>query len=361
MKKATSRDVAKLAGVSQTTVSFILNSTPGVSFSEETRRRVHEAAKQLNYVPNSFAKGLKTNESKLIGLLVPSMVNPFYPMLTQRIENYSALKGYNVLLCCTERLPEREVDYLNLLAEKLVDGIIYTFTPHYLKNAVRLSRQIPIVLIGEKEEEISLSTLSLNGFKCGALLAQHLLELGHRSIAYVMSPVKSVSYTRQRRLDGIKSKIQEFGLPEESLKVYTARPVSSDASDGLFEIDAGYQGAEYLLKNTDVTAIIGVNDMVAVGIVSCILNDGHYKVPDDISVCGFDNTFLSEMFRPKITTIDYCSPYLCKFAVDMLVESGVGEEGNVLKLENEPHLVVRSSTGPVKARSLRPDALKAVF
>lgn len=351
MKKATSRDVAALAGVSQTTVSFILNSTPGVSFSEDTRKKVLAAAEQLNYVPNSFAKGLKTNESKLIGLLVPSMVNPFYPMLTQRIEKYATSKGYNVLLCCTQRQPEKEVAYLNLLAEKLVDGIIYTFTPHYQKNAVKLSRQIPIVLMSEKEEEMRLNTISLNGFQCGALLAQHLLELGHRSIAYVLSPVKSVSLTRQRRLEGICSKLQEFGLPENALKVYTAQPPATDISEGSFETDAGYQATEYLLRETDVTAIIGVNDMVALGAVSCILNDGRVHIPEDISVCGFDNIFLSEMFRPQITTIDYCSPYLCKLAVDMLIDAGVSEEGNILKLENEPHLVVRNSTGPARPRS----------
>lgn len=350
MKKATSRDVAKLAGVSQTTVSFVINNTPGVSLSEETRKKVLSAVKELNYVPNSFAKSLKTNESKLIGLLVPTMINPFYPMLAQYIEKYAATRGYNVLLCCTYSQAEREDSYLDLISEKGVDGIIYTFSPHYLKHATKLSRCIPIVLMSEKSDDIHLNTISLNGFQCGVLIAQHLLELGHRSIAYIMSPVKSVSLTRERRLEGIRSTLMEFGLPSNALKVYSFETIDG-YTDGSLETDAGYKLTERLIRETDVTAIIGVNDMVALGAISCLLNDRQLRVPEDISVCGFDNSYLSDMLRPKITTVDYRAQYLSKLAVDMLVDASTTEENHgVLKLESEPRLVVRESTGPARPR-----------
>ncbi len=348
MKKATSRDVAKLAGVSQTTVSFVINNTPNVSVSEETRKKVLYAARELNYVPNSFAKGLKTKKSKLIGLIVPTMINPFYPMLAQKIQEYASAKGYSVLLCSTNRIPEKEQEYLELLVEKSVDGIIYTFTPHFLSKVTRLSQQIPIVLVGEKSDKINLNTISLNGFRSGQLVAQHLVELGHRKIAYIMSPVTTVSLARVKRLEGIRATLREHGL-ENGLIVRTA---SYDGfNEGKLEIEAGYQLASELIRETDITAIIGVNDMVALGVVSCILNEGKLRIPDDISVCGFDNIYLSDMIRPKITTVDYFTIYQCKLAVDMLIENPSNDFTDVLKVENEPRLIKRESTGPAKTRS----------
>ena len=201
MKRATSKDVARLAGVSQTTVSFVINNTPGVSLSDETRRKVLEAAQKLQYIPNSFAKGLKTHQSKLLGVFLPSMDNPFYPMLMKYIERYTAGRGYNVLLCCTYRNPEREHAYLDLCMEKQVDGIIYLFTPNWIKRVVQIASTLPVVLISEKSDDVPLNTISLNGLRCGQLMAQHLLDLGHRRIAYIMSSVTSISLTRQKRLE----------------------------------------------------------------------------------------------------------------------------------------------------------------
>lgn len=171
MKRATSKDVAKLAGVSQTTVSFVMNNTPNVSLSEETRKKVLDAANQLQYIPNSFARGLKTSQSKLLGVFLPTMDNPYYPMLMQYIEKYTVRLGYSVILCCTYRNPEREKAYLDLCEEKHMDGVIYLFTPNWMKRVVQLSHTIPVVLLSEKSDDIPLNTISLNGFRCGYLLS----------------------------------------------------------------------------------------------------------------------------------------------------------------------------------------------
>ena len=167
MKRATSKDVAKLAGVSQTTVSFVMNNTPNVSLSEETRKKVLDAANQLQYIPNSFARGLKTSQSKLLGVFLPTMDNPYYPMLMQYIEKYTARLGYSVILCCTYRNPEREKAYLDLCEEKHMDGVIYLFTPNWMKRVVQLSHTIPVVLLSEKSDDIPLNTISLMGFDVG--------------------------------------------------------------------------------------------------------------------------------------------------------------------------------------------------
>lgn len=344
MKRATSKDVARLAGVSQTTVSFVLNNTPGISLSEETRQKVLDAARQLQYIPNSFAKGLKTNQSKLLGVFLPSLDNPFYPMLMQYIENYTAGRNYNVLLCCTYRNPEREHAYLDLCMEKQVDGIIYLFTPNWLKQVVQISNSIPVVLISEKSDDVPLNTISLNGFSCGRLLAQHLLALGHRRLAYIMSPVTSVSLTRQMRLAGIRSAVRDAGLPADVLQAITASAGGHYAT----EAEAGYEVMGQLLRDKDVTAVIGVNDMVAFGALSCVLNTPGVQVPRDLSICGFDNLYLSGMAHPSLTTVDYCTESLCKLAVDMVLSDS--RDPNILKLASEPQLILRESTGPAPQR-----------
>ena len=246
MKRATSKDVAKLAGVSQTTVSFVMNNTPNVSLSEETRKKVLDAANQLQYIPNSFARGLKTSQSKLLGVFLPTMDNPYYPMLMQYIEKYTARLGYSVILCCTYRNPEREKAYLDLCEEKHMDGVIYLFTPNWMKRVVQLSHTIPVVLLSEKSDDIPLNTISLNGFRCGYLVAKYLLDLGHKSIAFLMSSVSSVSLTRTKRLEGIRSAIRDAGLPPETLQVFTA-PLGDS---GQSEAEAGYSIMEQDRKST---------------------------------------------------------------------------------------------------------------
>lgn len=342
MKRATSKDVAKLAGVSQTTVSFVMNNTPGVSLSEETKKKVLEAAKELHYIPNSFGKGLRTSQSKLLGIFLPSLNNPFYPMVMQYIENHTAKLNYNVMLCCTYRNSEREKTYLDLCIEKQVDGIIYLFTPNWLKRVTQISHSIPVLLLSEKSDDIPLNTISLNGFQCGRLLAEHLLALGHREIAYAVSPVTSVSLTRSMRLEGIKSAIKAAGLPPSALHILDT-PSLPDLSS---EADVGYHLMRQVLSDPKITAVIGVNDLVAFGLLSYALNTPGVKVPQDISICGFDNTFLSGLSHPRLTTVDYCTEALCRLAVDMVLNNST--DSSILKLAGEPQLIVRESTGPAR-------------
>lgn len=341
MKRATSKDVAKLAGVSQTTVSFVMNNTPNVTLPEETRKKVLDAARQLQYVPNSFARGLKTSQSKLLGVFLPTMDNPYYPMLMQYIERYTVKLGYNVILCCTYRNPDREKAYLDLCEERRVDGIVYLFTPNWVKRVTQLSYTIPVVLLSEQSGEIPLNTISLNGFQCGQLVAKHLLGLGHQRIAFLMSSVSSVSLTRAKRLEGVRCAIRDAGLPPETLQVFTGALGDSGQS----EAEAGYSIMERLLREEpQITAVIGVNDLVAFGALSSVLNCESNRIPQDISICGFDNIYLSSMTHPKLTTVSYCTEALCELAVDMVLKAS--EDSDVLKLASEPQLIVRESTGP---------------
>ncbi len=345
MKKPTSKDVAKLAGVSQSTVSFVLNNKNDVSISPETRAKVFEAAKKLNYVPNIFGKGLRTNRSMILGLMIPTITNPYYPMLTQQIEEYASNEGYNIILCNTYRNKDKEEFYLNLLLEKAVDGIIYGFTPNFSELLNKISKTVPIVIIGEKDDSVNISTVGLNSFRAGEMTVQHLIELGHKKIAFITSPLTNISLSRERRLKGIISKLKEYHLDKNLIvKAYTSE---YEITDSTYEIEIGYELAIDLIKETDVTAIIGVNDMVAFGAMNAILNQG-LKIPDDISICGFDNIYLSRLIKPKMTTIDHHITHRSKLAFDLLLKKIAGEEDSILRIEYEPKLVIRESTGPSK-------------
>ncbi len=345
MKKATSVDVAKMAGVSQSTVSFVLNNKADVTISEATKTKVLEAAKKLNYVPNSFAKGLKTNQSKLIGLMIPTVTNPFYPMLTQSIEEYAASKGYNVLLCNTYRRIDKEKFYLDLLLEKAVDGIIYGFTPNFNEHVSNIARQLPVVIVGEKDENVKINTIGLNSFNAGELVSQHLIDLGHKKIAFISTPLTKTSLSRQKRLNGVIYTMKKNNL--ENNLIIKAQTEERETYDSTYEIETGYDLTSSLLAETEVTAVIGVNDMVAFGALNAIIQKGR-KVPQDMSVCGFDNIYLSKMIKPGITTVDHFTSHRSKLALDLLIDRISGRTDNIYRIEYEPLLVIRESTAKAK-------------
>lgn len=348
MKKVTSLDVARMAGVSQSTVSFVLNNRQDIQISEETRQKVMDAAEKLNYVPNSFAQGLKTNKSKLLGLIMPTITNPYFPLLTQLIEEYAASKGYNVLLCNTYRRPEVEKESLDLLTEKSVDGIIYLFNPTFTNYINNASKSIPIVMIGEKMDDLNIHTVGLDSYAAGKMVAEHLISLGHKHFAFISTPMNEISIARMRRFEGVKACLKENGL-DENLVLETAED-EYEIIDSTYEIEIGYNLSKKILEYKDkTTAFIGVNDMVAFGIMN-YANTSSVKIPDEISVCGFDNIYLSKVIKPGITTIDHLLEQRVRFAMQMMLDliNKTDANSQVTKLVLEPHLIVRGSTGRFK-------------
>ncbi len=351
MKKVTSQSVAKLAGVSQATVSLVLNGKQNVSFSHETIDKVIVAARQLNYklpATSPFPGAANTN---LIGLLVPTLSNPYYPMITQIIEQKALSQGYHILLCNTNRNLNTEAYYLNLLSKNLVNSIIYTFSPGFPDKIKKISDSLPIVLIGEKDESLHIDTVGLSSYKAGMLIADHLIDLGHKKIAFVSTPIDSMTFSRKRRLDGIVDKLKEHDL-DQQLVVKSASE-EHEVPSNIYEIEVGYRLTQELMAESDVTAIIAVNDITACGVVNA-LNSMHYKIPQQISVCGFDNIFLSAITHPTLTTIDHCVDHRAKTAVDIAIERMAHRKTdspiekslitNIYKIEYQPQIIIRNST-----------------
>lgn len=353
MKKVTSTDVARLAGVSQATVSMVLNNKIGPSFSEETKNRVLDAARQLGYTLP--AQNVTVPDKNLIAVFIPTLTNPYYTQLTSFIEKYALAQGYKILLCNTSRNKEFESYYLDYFSKTKVAGIIFTFVPSYPLLAEQLALSLPIVLIGEKTDDMTIPSIELNNVKAGYIIGEHLLALNHRHFAFFSTPFNNVSLARTQRLEGLRQALKENGL-EDNLHIYSGdHLMESDHSSTPYEYEIGYTLTRQFLKDSSpATALIGVNDMTALGIIGCLSEQGH-KVPEDYSVCGFDNIFVSNVSIPSITTIDHHLHLRSEAAVDMILskQPSYTKGGHlnhinpqVNKIEYAPQLLPRSSTGP---------------
>jgi LacI family transcriptional regulator len=352
--KISSRDVAKLAGVSQATVSLILNDSNRVSFSEQTRDKVRAAARELGYELPEKKGGLR--KTGLVLVLVPTLSNPYYSELGRMLESLGESDGIKIIVCNTSRKSETEGYYLDFFMNAGINGIIYTFLPSLPQRVGLLANEIPIAIIGEKQDELSICSIELSNFRSAALLGDHLYELGHRRFAFISTNLNRMTLARRQRLEGLRLAAVHHGLGEDAVQLISP-PEALDESNA----DSGLQPYEYTMGKTltadalangsTATALIGVNDMTAIGIMNA-LNDAGYKIPEDYSVCGFDNIFLSAITSPGITTIDHHLSMRCRAALDIIIagnKTNTSDGSKVFtqanKIEYTPRLIVRGSTG----------------
>lgn len=358
MKKPTSSDVAKLAGVSQAAVSLILNGNEKISFSQETKERVFEAAKELGYkLPQRKAK--ERSKFRILLVFVPTLTNAYYSELVQHVEEFAEPRGYHVMVCNTFRNPELEQHYLDTQLGNHVAGIIYSFLPSFPELAEKIAGTIPSVIIGEKRDNLALCSVGLNNANAGALLAEHLYQLGHRHIAFLSTPLDRFTLARSQRLEGIRHQMELRGIAD-NLEVIVAdyKEQDSGSQGGMpYEYAVGCQlTAKALRQQTRATAFIGVNDMTALGIMMELTNRG-FSIPGDFSVCGFDNIFTANVTTPGLTTIEHHLRARCHAAAEMLINQDypnlmdagqVSELALVKHIEYAPRLMTRQSTGVAK-------------
>ena len=352
MKKATSQDVARLAGVSQATVSLILNNSDKITFSSETKERVFAAAQELNYELPRRKKQPNKKNNRMLLVLTPTLTNPYYSELIQAVEDYADSLGYRVIVCNTFRKSDLEKYYLDTFLGSHVDGLIYTFLPSFPHLIEQVSSTTPVVIIGEKEEDLAIRSIELSNVNAGAMLAEHLYQLGHRKLAFLSTPFNQFTLARGQRLEGIRRQLESHGLTD-GLKAIVEDPrAETDMQDGglPYEYIVGRRlAAEFLRRKEDATALIGVNDMTALGILNELQAQG-FHIPRDYSVCGFDNIFASSVTTPTLTTIDHHLYTRCRSAVDMILSQNEkrasAQPAMVNKIEYTPQLIVRGSTGP---------------
>jgi len=346
MKKPTMNDVAKLAGVSQTTVSFVLNNAP-IAISDEVRQRIYAAVETLGYQHRTRSKKAPKSGEKLIILLIPNASNAFYLELIKHVSFFVSQKGYKLFVINTNRNAADEEGYLKFLSSvgHQIAGIIYGFTPSVTDFSFLDVRNIPITVIGEMVENPSISSVTLDSIKSGEMVANYLIGLGHKDIVYITSPPRTVSLSRERRLTGIQCAVEGKG----TLTVLSGKNENEFESEN-YEVEIGYQFTlEYYKKQKpSATAFIGANDMIAFGIIKA-LKELNIKVPHQVSVCGFDNILFSDLTNPSLTTVDHCLYWRCSMAVDIIVNKKKFEVPPVINYD--PVLIVRASSGPAPKSS----------
>ncbi|HJA65691.1 transcriptional regulator [Lachnoclostridium sp. An169] len=353
-KKVTSSDVAKKAGVSQATVSMVLNKKYNVSFSKEVIRKVEEAAAELGYeVPKHRAKKEEKRE-KLLVVISPNLTNPYYVMLLQGIESRAAEQGFGIFVCNTQRDLGMEERYLKMMPQLNPQGIIYICNPSqcFMETVVDLAKRIPVVVINNQDERLEVDAVELDNSKLGRLMARHLLELGHRHVAYIAPPLTARQKQRSRRVEGFLKEFQKAGLGENVVIKAADEQIDRDIPGIDSEYKIGYNLTRELLKeHQELTAIVGLNDMIAFGIMDA-LHDEKYKVPGDMSVMGCDNTLFSKVKKVSLTTIEHFVIYKGMDACDIIMKKIKSrtkhyteiEPVSIYHVEYEPQIVVRGTT-----------------
>jgi LacI family transcriptional regulator len=328
---ATIKDVARIAGVSYTTVSHVVNSTRPVS--PAVRMRVEAAIAQLGYVPSGVARSLRARSTSTIGLVVPNSTNPFFAELARGIEDECERNGYCVLLCNSDDNPVKQRNYLRVLQEKRIDGIIVASVGIDGALAEGLTgARVPVVTVDRSIEGLSTDLVQID-HEAGAWLAtRHLLELGHTRIGCIAGP--AITSVSTLRVDGMRRACAEAGvaLPAEAV-------VASD-----FTSPGGYRAAQQLLDTLRPTAIFAGNDMMGIGALRAAAERG-IAVPAELSVIGFDDIELTRYVYPTLSTVGSSIVRMGETAARTLLER-IGGSAGVAPVRRvlSPELQVRDST-----------------
>lgn len=299
---STIKEVAKLAGVSPSTVSRALSNR--IFVEEETRQKVLKAVKELDYKPSFMAKALREGRTYTIALLVPDINSLYYPMIMKSVEKCTTQSGYSIILCNNNESIECEKRNLEMLGSRGIDGILCMSVEDDIRHLLRFQKEkkVPIVLLNRNFAE-DISCVSIDNEYGGYLMVKYLLDMGHRKIAGMFG-----DFSRQRfreRYDGCKRAMEEYGV--ENYKKYFIYNVNT--------IEEAYRCTqEVMLKEDKPTAFFASLDILAIGIYSGIGETG-LTIPGDVSVAGFDNIFMTEYMTPPLTT--YNAP------VDRLAEESV--------------------------------------
>jgi DNA-binding LacI/PurR family transcriptional regulator len=312
----------------------------------ETVRRIESAIERLGYRPNWAARQLKTGFSPVIGLLVPSVANPFHAGMARAVEVAAQKRGFQVVLGNTLRDPLRERRYAEDFFGFGMRGVIAGSSPFDLDHLADLAaRGLSVVAFDvtapPEADEPAMDTVSIDNRRAGYLATRHLLELGHRRIGYISGATPTMS--RRERLQGYGEALAEAGI--ESDPQLVAAGGAADGYDDTHAAEHGRDAARRLLELPNPpTALVGLNDMHAIGACAAVRDRGA-TVPNDVSVVGIDDITLAGLFNPPLTTVRQPIEELGEAAVDLLAERLSGEEtGPPRHVVMDPTLVVRAST-----------------
>lgn len=346
-KSITIYDIAKMADVSVATVSRVLSKSD-YPVSAELRERVLKVAEKHRYIPNMLGKQLKTNKNMMIGVIIPTITNPFYPAVVLGVEEMARKNNYHVLLSNSMQDPELEDIYLEAIFERQIKGLVISSISNnreLLKNL--MDRGLKVVALDQKLDLEGVGQVSFGFRKGGYLATKFLLDKGHRKIAYVTAPLNR--YSRKNIYSGYKDALEEYGVPlnDDFIQISKQEQV---LQDGSFEFENGRELTRRLLGQSEVpTAIFACNDMTALGVINELAAQG-MKVPEDMSVMGFDNIEFAQMTQPGLTTIKQPNYEMGKLACHLLVDMMQDKNhatGGGMDIVLQPQVVERGTVSPI--------------
>ncbi|MEI7728195.1 MAG: LacI family DNA-binding transcriptional regulator [Verrucomicrobiota bacterium] len=332
----TLKDIAEKADVSIMTVSKVLHDAPDIS--TETKARVSALAQQMGYVPNTMARSLRSRTTKLFGLAIPTITHPGFIRLVLALEEKAFDAGYDLLITHTLGLPEREEAVIRRLLARRVDGIfiapVYRFgnsAPAYREIQ---TRQVPTVILGHRAPFCSqFCGVETDELTASIKLTQHLIGLGHRRIAFFAGP--SLSPIAQERMEGYRHALRDAGLELDDRLIFEA---------GMTIEEGEKTAAAMLQESTQATAVLAVNDLVAIGAINAFTKAGRH-VPNDLSVAGFGNFMVGEYFKVPLTTTSQPKYRLGTAAFEAMLNLLAGQVPGSKRLPSEP-LVRQSVAAP---------------
>ncbi len=315
-KKVTIKDVASYADVSASTVSMVLNGKDA-SIPDHTRQRVRDAVKTLNYSFDYTARAMVTRKTNIIGVVIPDISNSFFSETVRHIQVALAGHGYDIILCNSEEKAENDIRYIQLLAGRNVDGLILApsaeaFTEEYSgRIRSRLEEvRIPHLFLDRYFKDAA-PRVAVDNAGSSYRAAQYLIEKGHTKIGAIAGPLMlNSSYNR---LQGLKRALEESGLSLPKEYVY----------EGKYDFETGLRGGEALMKK-DVTAIFAFSDMQAYGVYESAKEQGK-KIPEDLSVVGFDDNFYSAILETPLTTMRQPVKKIAESACEIILKLIQGE------------------------------------
>ena len=348
---ATITDVARRANVSTATVSRVLSGGGG---AQETREKVLAAARDLGYRPSGVARSLRQRATRTLGLIVTDIENPFFPELVRTVEDAARERGYAILLCNASDDPEREAGYLDLLVDRWVDGVVIAASNLGVRHREwLLAAPLPIVLVNSVDRAIEVPTIASDSVMGGRLATEHLVGLGHQRFGIITAGPRNLD--APDRLTGARSGLRDAGIPSANTHVVIEEPT----------VTGGQRAAATILSNDPaVTAIVAYNDLMAIGALRAVRASDR-RVPDHVSVVGFDDVDLAAFVDPPLTTIAQSTAEMGRWAVEELIRrlgrpstsaasngESEGASGSAPAPEPAAHvvlpvrLVIRGSSGP---------------
>ena len=299
-------DVAKRAGVAPITVSRVINNSGYIS--QATRERVEAAVKELGYVPNTIARGLRSKRTMTLALVVTDITNPYFTLMARGVEDVAGDSGYTVVYCNSDESEAKEEKYVNILAQRQVDGVLLVPSCGNVKTIkFLLSNDITVVALDRRVSGVEIDSVRSDSQDGAKRLINLLIRLGHKRIAMITGP-KDVS-TSVDRVTGYQQALSEADLDENELVYY-----------GAFNQESGYEFTnQAMLHSPRPTAIFGANNFITIGIIKA-LHDLKIDVPGDVSVVGFDDLPESMLVNPFITVARQPAYEMGRIATELLLK-----------------------------------------